>query len=74
MGLNRELEDIRRIVKPLLAATEHTPTITVRIDESFREIDHVDQRRRMVQLLSWIGHEVDLRVVFESSIWMRRFA
>ena len=74
IGFNGEIEDIRRIVKPLLSASVHTPTITVRIDESFREIDHADQRRRMVQLLSWLGHGVDVRVVFESPIWMRRFA
>ncbi|MFY4815482.1 DUF5817 domain-containing protein [Haloarcula sp. AONF1] len=74
IGFNGEIEDIRRIVKPLLAASVHTPTLTVRIDESFREIDHADQRRRMVQLLSWLGHGVDVQVVFESSIWMRRFA
>jgi len=74
IGFNGELEDVRRVVKPLLAASVHTPTLTVRIDESFREIDHADQRRQMVQLLSWLGHGVDTRIVFESSIWMRRFA
>ncbi|MFC6752020.1 hypothetical protein [Halorubrum tibetense] len=74
IGFPGELEDVRRVVKPLLAAAEHTPTLTVRIDESFREIGHADQRRQMVQLLSWLGHGVDVRIVFESSIWMRRFA
>ena len=74
IGFNGELEDIRRVVKPLLAESIHTPTLTVRIDESFREIEHADQRRRMVQLLSWLGHGVDVRVVFESRVWMRRFA
>ena len=74
IGFNGELEDVRRVVKPLLAAADHTPTLTIRIEESFREITHADQRRRMVQLLSWLAHGVDVRVVFESSIWMRRFA
>ena len=74
IGFPGELADVRRVVKPLLAAAAHTPTLTVRIDESFREIGHADQRRQMVQLLSWLGHGVDVRIVFESSIWMRRFA
>ncbi|KOX94245.1 hypothetical protein AMR74_16155 [Halorubrum tropicale] len=74
IGFNGEVEDVRRVVKPLLAASVHTPTLTVRIDESFEEIDHANQRRRMVQLLSWLAHGVDVRVVFESRIWMRRFA
>lgn len=74
IGFNGSLEDVRRVMKPLLAASVHVPTLTVRIDESFRNIEHADQRRRMVQLLSWLGHGVDIRVVFESPIWMRRFA
>jgi DNA-binding MarR family transcriptional regulator len=61
MGCRSDLEDIHAALAPLVEST-HTPTVSIRLPDGFRDID-AETRRSWCRLVAALGKAADVRIV-----------
>ena len=61
MGCRSDLEDIHAALAPLVEST-HTPTVSIRLPDGFRDID-AETRRSWCHLVAALGKAADVRIV-----------
>ena len=61
MGCRSDLDDIHAAIAPLVEST-HTPTVSIRLPDGFREAD-TETRRSWCRLVATLGQAADVRLV-----------